>query len=898
MTAQASDQLRATVRFLGRVLGDVIRAEDGEAVFNQIEDIRQASVAFHRKGTPAAAKAMAERLEGLSLPETVRFAHSFACFLQITNIAEDEIQRRRGRAGDARSDTLAGALRSLAADGVGAEAVVELLRHALIAPVITAHPSEVRRKSVLDRVGTISDDLDAYDHARTEAERRTIELRLVRQVSIFWRTRQLRPVKPGVKDEIENAVSYFERSFLPELPRLYAHWLEVLGEPKGLTSFLRVGSWVGGDRDGNPFVTADVMRDAMRWQSRAALRTYLDQIHALGAELSISARLAAVTPDLQALADAAHDASAQRADEPYRQALTGIYARLAATYPALTDEPPMRAAATVAPAYESPDELKADLETVLASLIAEHGPAFAYGDLPNLIRQVDTFGFHLARLDMRQNSSVHERTAAELLKVAGVCADYAALDEPARIELLVAELGHGRLLHSPYETYSADTTREFDILRTAATVKRLYGKDAIRAYIVSNTTSVSDLLEVYLLLKEVGLFTPGEAPRTQIFAEPLFETIADLRAAPETLKAYLALPLIRKLVEPIGIQEVMIGYSDSNKDGSYLTSTWELYKTSRTLASVAKDEGLRLQLFHGRGGAVGRGGGSTYDAILAQPQGTVNGRIRITEQGEVVANKYADPELARQSLETITAGVVLASLRKAPPADVTGPRGEAMDALSARAMAAYRALVHETPGFVDYFYGATPISEIADLNIGSRPTSRQATRSIGGLRAIPWVFSWAQSRAMLPGWYGFGSAVDQGGVSLDALAELHATWPFFSSALANLEMVLAKADMAIAGRYAGLVEDRALADRVFGQIRAEWERTNAALLKITGQSTLLEKDPDLAAAIRSRLPYIDPLNHLQIELIRRRRRGDADDAVKDGIHLTINGIAAGLRNTG
>jgi phosphoenolpyruvate carboxylase len=898
MTAQASDQLRATVRFLGRVLGDVIRAEDGEAVFNQIEDIRQASVAFHRKGTPAAAKAMAERLEGLSLPETVRFAHSFACFLQITNIAEDEIQRRRGRAGDARSDTLAGALRSLAADGVGAEAVVELLRHALIAPVITAHPSEVRRKSVLDRVGTISDDLDAYDHARTEAERRTIELRLVRQVSIFWRTRQLRPVKPGVKDEIENAVSYFERSFLPELPRLYAHWLEVLGEPKGLTSFLRVGSWVGGDRDGNPFVTADVMRDAMRWQSRAALRTYLDQIHALGAELSISARLAAVTPDLQALADAAHDASAQRADEPYRQALTGIYARLAATYPALTDEPPMRAAATVAPAYESPDELKADLETVLASLIAEHGPAFAYGDLPNLIRQVDTFGFHLARLDMRQNSSVHERTAAELLKVAGVCADYAALDEPARIELLVAELGHGRLLHSPYETYSADTTREFDILRTAATVKRLYGKDAIRAYIVSNTTSVSDLLEVYLLLKEVGLFTPGEAPRTQIFAEPLFETIADLRAAPETLKAYLALPLIRKLVEPIGIQEVMIGYSDSNKDGSYLTSTWELYKTSRTLASVAKDEGLRLQLFHGRGGAVGRGGGSTYDAILAQPQGTVNGRIRITEQGEVVANKYADPELARQSLETITAGVVLASLRKAPPADVTGPRGEAMDALSARAMAAYRALVHETPGFVDYFYGATPISEIADLNIGSRPTSRQATRSIGGLRAIPWVFSWAQSRAMLPGWYGFGSAVDQGGVSLDALAELHATWPFFSSALANLEMVLAKADMAIAGRYAGLVEDRALADRVFGQIRAEWERTNEALLKITGQSALLEKDPDLAAAIRSRLPYIDPLNHLQIELIRRRRRGDADDAVKDGIHLTINGIAAGLRNTG
>ncbi len=898
MTQTLPAQLRATVRFLGRVLGDVIRSEDGEAVFSQIEDIRQASVGFHREGTAQAADLLTERLGGLSLADTVRFAHSFACFLQITNIAEDQIQRRRGRAGDTSGDTLAGALRSLAADGVGVEAVVELLRGALIAPVITAHPSEVRRKSVLDRVGAIADDLDAHDHAHGDAERAAIERRLMRQVSIFWRTRQLRPVKPGVKDEIENAVSYFERSFLPELPRLYAHWLEVLGNPKDLTSFLRVGSWVGGDRDGNPFVTAEVMREAMRRQSRAALRVYLERIHALGAELSQSARLARVTPELQALADAALDTSAQRADEPYRQALTGVYARLAATYPMLAGEPPMRPSAAPGPPYETPDALKADLETVLDSLIAEHGPAFASGDLPDLIRAVDTFGFHLARLDMRQNSSVHERTVAELLKTAGVCEDYTALAEEARIALLVSELGHGRLLRSPYETYSDETTREFTILHAAAEVKRLYGRDAIRAYIVSNTTSVSDLLEVYLLLKEVGLFQPGDPPRSQVFAEPLFETIGDLRAAPETLGAYLALPLIRKLVEPIGIQEVMIGYSDSNKDGSYLTSTWELYKTSRTLASLAKDEGLRLQLFHGRGGAVGRGGGSTYEAILAQPQGTVNGRIRITEQGEVVANKYADPELARQSLETITAGVVLASLRKAPPSDVTGPRGAAMDALSSQAMAAYRALVYETPGFVDYFYAATPISEIADLNIGSRPTSRQATRSIAGLRAIPWVFSWAQSRAMVPGWYGFGSAVRGAGIAISELQDLHASWPFFSSALANMEMVLAKADMAIAGRYAELVEDRALGTAVFGQIQAEWERTNEALLAITGQTTLLDKDPDLATVIRSRLPYIDPLNHLQIELIRRRRRGDDAEAVREGIHLTINGIAAGLRNTG
>jgi phosphoenolpyruvate carboxylase len=900
MTPSLPDQLRSTVRFLGRVLGDVIRSQDGQAVFDQIEDIRQASVGFHREGTPAAAEAMAAKLAGLSLPETVRFAHSFAAFLQITNLAEDQIQRRRGRAGDLRADTLAGAIRTLEAEGVGLAQVVELLQGALVAPVITAHPSEVRRKSVLDRVSAIADALDAHESAGSDAERAAIERELMRQVAIFWRTRLLRSVKLGVEDEVENAVSYFERSFLPELPRLYAHWLEVLGDPAGLTSFLRVGSWVGGDRDGNPYVTGEVMLAALARQAGAVAGLYLEKVHALGAELSLSAALAPVTPALQALADAGADPSPHRADEPYRRALTGIYARLAASFEALTGGPPARPASHAAQAYAAPDELITDLETVLESLVATHGELFARGPLPDLIRAVDTFGFHLARLDMRQNSAVHARTCAELLKVAGVCKDYEALDEAARRDLLLAELSHGRLLYSPFAAYSEETAREYAVLQAAAEAKRRYGKDAIRAYIVSNTQTVSDLLEVYLLLKEVGLFTPGdpprEPPRTQVFAEPLFETIGDLRAAPKTLAAYLELPLIRQLVEPIGLQEVMIGYSDSNKDGSYLSSTWELYQGSRALGLVTRKEGLRLQLFHGRGGAVGRGGGSSFDAILAQPAGTVNGRLRLTEQGEVVANKYADPELARQSLETLTAGVLLASLRRAE-GEAPAAHRKAMEALSEASFRAYRSLV-EQPGFVDYFYGATPIAEIADLNIGSRPTSRQGGRSLGSLRAIPWVFSWSQSRAMLPGWYGFGSAVQAAGMPVAELAELNAAWPFFASALSNMEMVLAKADLGIAGRYAGLVEDKALRERVFGEISAEWRRTTEALLAITGQSALLEKNPDLAALIRSRLPYIDPLNHLQIELIGRRRRGDADEAVLEGVHLTINGVAAGLRNTG
>jgi phosphoenolpyruvate carboxylase len=665
-----------------------------------------------------------------------------------------------------------------------------------------------------------------------------------------------------------------------------------------LPSFLRIGSWVGGDRDGNPFVTHEVTHQAFQRQARAALQFYLAQIHQLGADLSISGALAGVTPDLKALAERSLDASPHRADEPYRRALTGIYARVAATYPRLTGEQPPRPAAFAVPPYAGPEELKAELQVVQASLLEKHGAAFREGTLPDLIRAVDCFGFHLATLDLRQNSAVHARVVAELLAKAGVSADYASLDEPARCELLLKELAHGRLLYSPFAAYSDETHREYGVLSGAAEAKRLYGPDAIRAYIVSNTTSVSDLLEVYLLLKEVGLFTPGDPPTAQVFAEPLFETIADLRDGPDTMARYLALPLIKALLARDRLQEVMIGYSDSNKDGSYLTSTWTLHQTSKALVEVVGAAGLRLQLFHGRGGTVGRGGGSSFEALLAQPQGTVNGRIRVTEQGEVVANKYADPQLARQNLETATAGVVLASLRRASGARPSDRYAQTMDALAQASMRGYRALVYETPGFVEYFYSATPIAEIADLNIGSRPPSRDSRRSIEGLRAIPWVFSWSQARTMLPGWYGFGSAVRDTGASFDELKALNESWPFFTSMLSNMEMVLAKADMAIAGRYAGLVEDRPLGEAVFGKIRAEWDLTLEAVLAITGQSTLLERNPDLAAIIRSRLPYIDPLNHLQIELIRRRRRGDDDAAVREGIHLTINGIATGLRNSG
>ncbi|MGH6996798.1 MAG: phosphoenolpyruvate carboxylase, partial [Phenylobacterium sp.] len=419
--------------------------------------------------------------------------------------------------------------------------------------------------------------------------------------------------------------SYFERSFLAELPRLYGRWTRQLEAQ--LPSFLRIGSWVGGDRDGNPFVTDAVQRQAFARQSQAALLNYLERIHALGAELSLSSTLAQVTPALQALADASGDTSPQRGDEPYRRALRGVYARLAATYPVLTGEAPPRPSPLSAQPYANAQALKADLQTILDSLTANHGDTFAIGPLPELIRAVDCFGFHLATLDLRQNSAVHARTVGELMAVAGVCPDYEALDEEARRALLLAELGHGRLLYSPYADYTEETNREYAVLAQAARSRQQYGRQAIVAYIVSNTTSVSDLLEVYVLLKEVGLFHPGETPRTEVFAEPLFETIGDLRAAPDTMRQYLSLPLIKSLLAEGRLQEVMIGYSDSNKDGSYLTSTWELHQASRALLAATDEMGLRLQLFHGRGGTVGRGGGSSYEALLAQPEGTVRGRI-------------------------------------------------------------------------------------------------------------------------------------------------------------------------------------------------------------------------------------------------------------------------------
>ena len=890
-TAPQPIQQNPDIRFLGKMLGDVIRAYGGEKLFRQTEYIRAASVDRHR----GVGGTVDTGLEALNLDDTIAFVRGFMLFSLLANLAEDR-QSNLQEGGV----TLAEAVERLQAEGISAEQVGELLGQSLIVPVLTAHPTGVRRKSMIDHKNRIAALMRLRDGGQdvTESGDR-IDEAIYRQIALLWQTRPLRREKLVVADEIENARAYMEDVFLVALPKLYARWEHDLGVRP--PSFLRLGSWIGGDRDGNPFVNAETLDHALSCGATTVLGHYLESVHHLGAEISISSELAHVPQAVLALAGSSGDLAASRADEPYRRALSGVYARLAATYVQIVGEAPPRPSRLEGKPYSSPDSFRRDLVAIASALASEgKGALSSGGALGRLIRAVETFGFHLATLDLRQNSDVHERVVAELLREVGVESAYLDLDEAARIALLTKELAHNRPLVGMATMPGEETSGELAILHAAAHAHDTFGRAAITTYIISKTTSLSDLLEVYVLLKEAGLYRVDADGKTEapIMVVPLFETIGDLEAAPAIMAAFFDLPAMMTLARTRGHQEVMIGYSDSNKDGGYLTSTWGLNQASLALAPVFEAAGVTMQLFHGRGGAVGRGGGSAFGAIQAQPRGTVNGRIRITEQGEVIAAKYGTVDNAVANLETIASATLLASLEPEPvPAADAARFSAAMDRLSARAFAAYRGLVYETDGFTTFFRQMTPISEIATLKIGSRPSSRTRSERIEDLRAIPWVFSWAQARVMLPGWYGAGQALadfDDKGL-LRAMAQ---SWPFFQTILANMEMVLAKSDMEIAAHYATLVEDKALSHRLFGAIRAGWNAAHDSLLDATAQSALLEASPSLNNSIRLRMPYIEPLNHLQIELMKRHRAGEDDPRIAEGIQLTINAVATALRNSG
>src|SRR6266581_4590370 len=879
--------LREDRRLLGRLLGDVIGEQVGAATLERIETIRQTAVRFRRSlsdpalaGEAAAVKAELEsQLDALPIEETLHVVRAFSYFSHLLNIAEDAHQNRRRRAHAAagsprRPGSFAYALERAAGKTSGAS-LLEWFARARVSPVLTAHPTEVQRQSILECEREIARLIALPDSPGRERA-------LHAQVLRLWLTAMLRLSKLTVADEIANALAYFRLTFIPGIPRLYADLEEALRvrlaleRAPWLPPFLTVGTWVGGDRDGNPNVGPETLELAASEQARLNLapREVLEQAERSG------------------------DESAHRRDEPYRRVVSGIYSRLAATAKALVGLEAMPAPTAARPPYETAAGLAADLELIARALEEQGAGLLAEGRLRALRRKVSVFGFHLAPIDLRQSSDEHAAAVAELLARSGVEPAYESLSEAERTALLARELALARPLRSPQLACSPQVERELGVAAAAARAQKRLGKAAVSNYVISHCESLSDLLEVGVLLREAGLARPDGLDLDVI---PLFESIADLERCGAIMESALAQPVYRAWVRAReDEQEVMLGYSDSNKDGGYLSSSWTLYKATADLMRACRAHGVRLRLFHGRGGTVGRGGGPSYEAVLSQPPGSVDGVLRLTEQGEVIASKYADPENGRHNLEILAAATLEASL-VAQASDGGGRRAEIMEELSQLALASYRALVRDTPGFMDYFRAATPFSEIASLNIGSRPASRKPSERLEDLRAIPWVFSWSQCRVMLPGWYGFGAAVSQWleekRGTLEELREMHASWPFFRAVLSNLDMVLAKTDLGIAARYAELADAR-VREAVFPRIAAEWRAARDRLFAITGASEFLAGNPTLARSIRNRFAYLDPLNHIQLALLRRYRAGDTEERTVRAIHLTINGIAAALRNSG
>ena len=981
------------IRLLGRILGDVIREQEGQPAFDLIEQIRKLSVAFRRHADTEADRALKKLLKGLSSDQTVSVIRAFTYFSHLANLAEDRHHIRRRaiheRAGDSHEGSIELALERLRRAGISPKTIAETLAASFVSPVLTAHPTEVQRKSILDAERALAGLLGERDDIKIRAAALKLrkdtltarelagnEQQMRARVIQLWQTRLLRSTKLTVADEVENALSYYETTFLREIPKLYAALERELGQHP-VHSFLRMGQWIGGDRDGNPNVNAQTLIQALRRQAEVALRHYLTEVHYLGGELSQSALLVDFLPAMQTLAEQSPDHNEHRRDEPYRRALVAIYSRLAATLKDLTGGEAARHAVAPQNAYPDAQTFLANLRTIETSLLARHGVALVEQRLKALIRAVEVFGFHLATVDLRQSSDQHEAVVAELLAVARLEPSYAQLGEMAKRSLLLSLLDDARPLRVMGADYSARTRSELEIFEVTKTLRQRFGTEAIRHYIVSHTEAVSDLLEVLLLQKEVGLMQgtlDDGGAICDLIVVPLFETIADLRNAAPIMREFYALRGIQALVLRSGAQQdIMLGYSDSNKDGGIFTSNWELYRAEIALVALFDElnnhdvgtatapgrpkqgtapEGLepaapslleqawtgdrgeasreprparpraahavasvgaskiQLRMFHGRGGTVGRGGGPSYQAILAQPPGTVRGQIRLTEQGEVIGSKYANPEIGRRNLETLVAATLEATLLQ-PTKAATDPFLRVAAELSQSSMAAYRKLVYETPGFTQYFFDSTPVREIAELNIGSRPASRKGLQDIEDLRAIPWGFSWGQCRLTLPGWYGFGTAVElflrHTGDSntsmaikdrLALLQQMYRQWPFFRTLLSNIDMVMAKSDLALAGRYAELVTDTRLRRKIFTAIELEWHSTAKALGLITGDAQRLANNAALQRSIRHRFPYIDPLHHLQVELVRRYRCGQSDARIQRGIHISINGIAAGLRNTG
>ncbi|HET7771396.1 MAG TPA: phosphoenolpyruvate carboxylase [Chloroflexota bacterium] len=905
---EEADALSRDVGALGRLLGDVLRALEGEAAFELVEEFRAATKALRAASSSEdfgpGGESLLVRTRALTGAQQRLLVRAFTAFFHLVNLAEERHrlrvlrQRESSRSGAPRSESIAAAIDGAARSDTPAAAVHAFLERFSVEPVFTAHPTEARRRTVLDKLRRLSELVGELDDPRlTPQEGARINRLLQEQIASLWLTGEVRQRGLSVLDEVRNGLYYFEQTLwhvAPELERelddaLAHHYADAAERDR--RPFLRFGSWIGGDRDGNPNVTARVTLQALALHKETALSLYDRDLEALQRHLSIAPdgpvfasfaeRRAAYAAQFD---EAARELTARFPTEPLRHFVGLMRARLAPGEHA----------------YTRVEELLDDLELIAAALRALRAEPLVHGMLRDLIVRARIFGFHLARLDLRQHSDVHTAAIDEVLRDAGTCASYTALDEDARVELLTRELENPRPLVGRRERYTSATAEALAVFDAAAHAQGALGVAACNVYIISMTAGASDVLVPLLLAKEAGLFDPT-APRSTLQIVPLFETIDDLHRCAGLMERLFALPVYRRHLESWGNrQQVMLGYSDSNKDGGFVTANWELYLAQRALAAACQRAGVDLLLFHGRGGAIGRGGGPTNRAILGQPVGTLDGRLRLTEQGEAAFARYANPHIAHRHLEQTANAVIRASLSAIAPPE---PRDEWLDlmrGISKTALETYRGLVYGTDRFVEYFREVTPIEHIAELRIGSRPAKRKASDRIEDLRAIPWVFSWTQSRHGLPGWYGMGTALTSAAQrsGWEPLRDMYAQWPFFRSLVDNAQLGLGKADLAVARLYARLCADGSLRETVFGAVEREWRLTCDAILHVTESDALLADSPVLRRSIQLRNPYVDPLSFVQLALLEQARAAEPDEARTQLIALSINGIAAGLQNTG
>ncbi|VRA24057.1 phosphoenolpyruvate carboxylase [Streptococcus pneumoniae] len=779
------------------------------------------------------------------------------------------------------------------------ENAVEILEHLNVVPVLTAHPTQVQRKSMLDLTNHIHSLLRKYRDVKLgliNKDKWYNDLR--RYIEIIMQTDMIREKKLKVTNEITNAMEYYNSSFLKAVPHLTTEYKR-LAQAHGLNlkqaKPITMGMWIGGDRDGNPFVTAKTLKQSALTQCEVIMNYYDKKIYQLYREFSLSTSIVNVSKQVREMARQSKDNSIYREKELYRRALFDIQSKIQATKTYLIEDE------EVGTRYETANDFYKDLIAIRDSLLENKGESLISGDFVELLQAVEIFGFYLASIDMRQDSSVYEACVAELLKSAGIHSRYSELSEEEKCDLLLKELEEDpRILSATHAEKSELLAKELAIFKTARVLKDKLGDDVIRQTIISHATSLSDMLELAILLKEVGL-VDTERARVQIV--PLFETIEDLDHSEETMRKYLSLSLAKKWIDSRNnYQEIMLGYSDSNKDGGYLSSCWTLYKAQQQLTAIGDEFGVKVTFFHGRGGTVGRGGGPTYEAITSQPLKSIKDRIRLTEQGEVIGNKYGNKDAAYYNLEMLVSAAINRMITQKKSDTNTPNRYEAiMDQVVDRSYDVYRDLVFGNEHFYDYFFESSPIKAISSFNIGSRPAARKTITEIGGLRAIPWVFSWSQSRVMFPGWYGVGSSfkefINKNPENIAILRDMYQNWPFFQSLLSNVDMVLSKSNMNIAFEYAKLCEDEQV-KAIYETILNEWQVTKNVILAIEGHDELLADNPYLKASLDYRMPYFNILNYIQLELIKRQRRGELSSDQERLIHITINGIATGLRNSG